>query len=136
MPCLDCGSFKVESNGRCGTCNRLARKLEKKAAEPKKNQGFIKPMSDKMSALIVIYLAQKAPWIQGKMCAVFPEERAVDVHHRMGRIGFADEWARQNEIILLLDKRFWLPVSRRGHREIEENPNWAKKKGFSVDRLI
>lgn len=59
----------------------------------------------------------------------------TEVHHKMGRIGFADEWARLNAISLLLDIRFFLGVSHKGHRWIEENPVEAKKLGYSVDRL-
>jgi hypothetical protein len=36
---------------------------------------------------------------------------------------------------LLLDQRFWLAVSRKGHKAIEQNPEWAKKMGFSESRL-
>ena len=136
MPCLDCGTLKTESNGRCGSCNRLNRKLEEKAQEPLKNQVPIKKRSDKMSGLIARYMAQKLIWIRGKKCAVFPDKQAIDVHHKQGRVGYADEWAREQDIPLLLDERFWLPVSRDGHTKIEMNPDWAKKKGFSLDRLI
>jgi hypothetical protein len=36
---------------------------------------------------------------------------------------------------LLLDQKFWLAVSRKGHKAIEANPEWAKKMGFSESRL-
>ncbi|WP_262885687.1 hypothetical protein [Myroides sp. LoEW2-1] len=36
---------------------------------------------------------------------------------------------------LFLDTRYWLAVSREGHRMIEENPKWAKEKGYSLNRL-
>jgi hypothetical protein len=57
-----------------------------------------------------------------------------DVHHKMGRIGFADDFAREENIPLLLDERFWLAVSREGHRKIEENPEWAYEQGYSIKR--
>ena len=63
------------------------------------------------------------------------KEKATDIHHKMGRIGYADEWARQENIPLLLDVRFWLAVSRKGHQMIEENPEWAKENNYSIDRL-
>jgi frataxin-like iron-binding protein CyaY len=36
---------------------------------------------------------------------------------------------------LLNDKRYWLAVSRKGHRFIEDNPKWAKDNGYSLYRL-
>lgn len=59
----------------------------------------------------------------------------TDVHHKMGRVGFADEWARLNNIPLILDTRFWIALSREGHIQVEENPNWAKENGYSLNRL-
>lgn len=61
---------------------------------------------------------------ENKQCRVFPDQRAIEVHHMKGRIGS-----------LLLDKRFWLPVSRDGHMKVERNPNWAKENGYSLSRL-
>lgn len=72
---------------------------------------------------------------ENKQCPVFPNLSTTDVHHKRGRIGYADEWARLNNISLYLDERYWLAVSRQGHRKIEDNPEWAKSKGFSLNRL-
>lgn len=49
---------------------------------------------------------------------------ATDVHHMAGRLGD-----------LYLDTRYWIALSREGHRRVEENPEWAKKNGYSLDRL-
>lgn len=48
----------------------------------------------------------------------------TDVHHSKGRIGS-----------LLLDTRYWIALSREGHKQVEENPDWAKENGYSLDRL-
>lgn len=58
-----------------------------------------------------------------------------DIHHQMGRIGFADKWARDHDISLLIDARFFLAVSRPDHRWIEAHPLEAKKLGYSLSRL-
>lgn len=71
---------------------------------------------------------------ENKVCPVTGQP-TTDIHHKCGRVGFADQWARTNNVTLLLDSRFWLAVSREGHRQIEENPGWAKEMGFSLDRL-
>ena len=50
----------------------------------------------------------------------------------MKRRGYADEWARENKVSLYLDKRFWLAVSHEAHEMIENNPDWAVEKGYSI----
>lgn len=51
-------------------------------------------------------------------------KQTTDVHHKKGRVG-----------TLLLDTRFWLAVSREGHKQIEENPEWAKENNYSLNRI-
>ena len=51
-------------------------------------------------------------------------EKTTEIHHKKGRVGN-----------LFLDVRYWLAVSREGHKRIEENPEWAKKEGYSLSRL-
>lgn len=46
------------------------------------------------------------------------------VHHMRGRVGE-----------VLLDTRHFLAVCLEHHRQIEENPEWAKKEGYSKSRL-
>lgn len=61
--------------------------------------------------------------------------QTTDVHHRAGRVGFADEWAIVNNIPLLLDTRFWIALSREAHQYVETHPEWAKENGYSLNRL-
>lgn len=84
----------------------------------------------KYSALRIEFLGKK----ENKICPI-TKQPTTEVHHMAGRIGFADEWARLNNIPLLIDVRYFLAVSRNGHRWIEENPVEAKKMRYSVDRL-
>lgn len=51
-------------------------------------------------------------------------KQTTDVHHKKGRVGD-----------LLLDTKFWLAVSREGHKQIEENPEWAKENNYSLNRI-
>lgn len=60
---------------------------------------------------------------ENRICPVTGQQ-TNQVHHKKGRIGS-----------LLLDQRYWLAVSPEGHRQIENNPIWAKEKGYSLDRL-
>lgn len=48
-------------------------------------------------------------------CAVFPWKGATDIHHQRGRLSK-----------LLMDQRWWVPVSRDGHRKIHDQPDWAR----------
>jgi len=48
----------------------------------------------------------------------------TDIHHKKGRSGD-----------LFLDSRYWVALSREGHKYVEENPDWAKENGYSLGRL-
>ena len=73
---------------------------------------------------------------ENKFCPV-TKQPAVEVHHKKGRQHdqYADDWARENNICLLIDVRFFLAVSREGHDWIEANPEESKELGYSVSRL-
>jgi len=97
----------------------------------------IPKVSKKRAVLDAKYTVQKIVFMgkpENKICPV-THQPTTDIHHKMGRVGFADSWARINNIPLLLDERFWLAVSREGHRQIEENVLWAKENGYSLNRL-
>lgn len=149
MPYCECGnpSRKV-TGGPCATCERDQRKEleqekkqlrdhQKKVQMAKKGQKPIQAVSDKQAEALSGYYRESKEWLRGKRCAVYPTLSAKEVHHRKGREinAYADDWARENGVSLLMDKRFWLPVSRVGHAMIEAKPEWAKEKGFSLDRL-
>lgn len=136
MSCINDGCGRLVENrdsGECASCGKARRKAENK--QPKKTPDPINKLSSKMATALSAYADEKQRWIKGQKCAVYPTKDAVDIHHRKGRVGFADDWARENNIPLLVDKRYWLAVSREGHTEIETHPKWAKENGFSLDRL-
>jgi hypothetical protein len=126
-----------ERNGTCSSHNRSARKAESDALKVKKKQKPIKHMSNKLANYYKRYVDIRDEWIKGKMCVVFPALPAIEPHHAHGRSynEFYDDWAVYNDIPLLLDTRFWKPVSRAGHIQIEGSPEWAYKMGFSESRL-
>jgi hypothetical protein len=53
--------------------------------------------------------------------------RAYTVEHSRGRIGFADQWARDNNISLFLDVRFWKPCCSFHNLELERNSELSEK---------
>lgn len=122
----DCQPFDIkERNGHSASCNREQRKAEKEALKPVKKQKPIKKVSENMGKTLNVYSHEKRIFlIENPNCAVYPNLPSDDVHHKKGRA----------TIELLLDKVYWLPVSRKAHIRIENNPEWAKEKGFSLMR--
>ena len=140
--CLDCptGSpYRPLIASRCQTHYKTYRtkiNAEKNPKEVKAKKPLPK-VSKKRAIENAKYTVKRLEFLgkpENRICPVTKTE-TTDVHHKMGRIGFADSWARMNNITLLLDSRFWLAVSRKGHNKIEENPEWAKEMGYSLDRL-
>jgi len=120
--------------GLCATHGAILRKQQRNKLKEKKKRIPIAKVSFKMKKELAIYTAIKGPWIKNKRCAVYPHYKATDIHHMMGKVGFADKWARENNIPLLIDKRFWLPVSRIAHNKITDDTQWAIKNGYSLPR--
>ena len=48
----------------------------------------------------------------------------TDIHHKKGRLGS-----------LFLDTEYWIALSRESHKFVEENPEWSKENGYSLNRL-
>lgn len=107
-------------------------------SKSKKKLYKIPKVSKKQKTALAEYFKVRADFMNGLdsiICPVYPNKTVTDVHHKKGKEGFADEWAKENNIPLLIDVRYFLAVSRSGHQKIEENPIWAKEHGFSIDRL-
>jgi len=51
-------------------------------------------------------------------CWVYPNLRSSEPHHILGRGKY------------LNDTSTWMAVSRRAHRKIHDNPEWARSKGY------
>jgi hypothetical protein len=56
---------------------------------------------------------------------------ANTVEHLMGRKGFADEWAKENDIPLLIDKRYLKACCLTHNGELETNPELSKQYQYS-----
>lgn len=80
----------------------------------------IKQVSRKQRARLAEYGPRAAQFKRDNpTCNICSTDKTSDVHHVRGRTG---EW--------LMDERFWLPVCRRCHSWIHENPGDARKKGY------
>lgn len=54
-------------------------------------------------------------------------KKATTIEHTMGRVGYADDWARDNKITLFLDVRFWEPCCLEHNLELERNTELSQK---------
>jgi hypothetical protein len=134
MICSNCQEFKpLERSGMCASCAAAIRKAERMKAPEHGNP--IEKVSVNMKGKLGKYAGKKARWIKGKKCAVYPSQPATEIHHMMGRVGFADEWARENDMPLMLDERFWLPVSHEAHVKITNDSKWAWENQYSFKRV-
>jgi hypothetical protein len=128
-----CGNRCEGRTDHCASCNALDRKASR--AKLPKDAAPIAKMSQKQSREIAKYAVEAKKFLRGKRCAHFKDRPATQVHHMQGRIGYADEWARENEVTLLHDKRFWLPVSDEAHEMITRDSKWACENGYSLLRI-
>lgn len=52
---------------------------------------------------------------------------ADTIEHTRQRVGYADDWARENNVTLFLDVRYWKPCCLKHNLELENNPELAFK---------
>lgn len=94
----------------------------------------IRKVSEKQEKLNKEYSKLRVEFLslpENQICPI-TKTSTTDVHHKKGRKGFADEWARENNIPLIIDVRFFMAVSREGHDKIHNNPIWAKELKYLI----
>jgi hypothetical protein len=133
--CKTCGkSFRARTTLDKYCSGICTPKKENKPAGAKLSRNMaISPVSKKQAKLNRQYTAARKAFLsmpENKRCAVFPERPATEVHHKMGRRGYADE----KEIPLIIDVRYFLAVSRQGHEYIERHPETSYERGWSLRR--
>lgn len=98
---------------------------EKKPPKP------IPKVSKKQSVLNAKYSVKRIEFLskpENKYCFVDDcGKPATTVEHRKGRSGFADDYARQNNIPLIIDERFFAPCCLFHNLEFERNSELSKK---------
>jgi hypothetical protein len=121
MICPSCSSF--QSGDICKCCSFIF-KPKKQPKLLQRSKTPVKKVSKKMSSDLREYgKLRKQFLIDNPKCMVYSDLDAVEIHHQKGRGKY------------LLDTTTWLAVSRKAHQEIELKPTWAKKEGFSLERL-
>lgn len=104
-------------------CNILAKKAREDKKLNKKPPTKIKPVSDKRKKQNTAYKLARDIFMMeedNKFCPVTGHP-TTEIHHMNGR---------SNE--RLLDREFWLAVSREGHQLIHANPELAREKGWLI----
>lgn len=105
---------------------KCAHKSKKPNLQLKSLYKPIKKVSDKRKIENLKYKVLRIEFLsktENQKCPITGKP-TTDIHHMKGRIGS-----------LLLDTRYWVALSREGHKFVEENPEWARKNGFSLNRL-
>lgn len=89
----------------------------------------IKQVSEKRKTENQIYSVRRQLFlIQNPHCFIENcDRKATTVEHIKGRKGFADDFARDNNISLFIDERFWKPCCWEHNIELENNPELSKK---------
>lgn len=83
----------------------------------------MRKVSKKRAKQLREYSKKKKDFLsKNPLCAVCGRP-ADQIHHKKGREGE-----------LLNDETFWLPLEIFCHRKIEDNPEWAKEMGYSLNR--
>ena len=111
---------------KCELCRKSIKTSTNKKPKP------IRQVSEKQQKLNKIYSQLRVEFLslpENQICPI-TKLPTTDVHHKMHRKGYADDWARENNIPLTIDVRFFMAVSREGHDKIHNNPIWAKELGY------
>ena len=126
--CVVCNCKRlIYSKKKCQSCYWSDNK-KKNEGKQKTIKEFkpIPKISQKRKIENAKYIVLRIEFLGKKENSICPVtgEKTTEIHHKKGRVGS-----------LFLDIRYWLAVSREGHKKIEENPEWAKKEGYSLSRL-
>jgi len=124
---------------------RVAEKAKEKTPttfywKSKKEPTPIKPVSDKMAKSLEIYNKKRKnylrenPECEAHFCNCHTPSDQLTIHHKMGRIGHANDEKRTLEIPLLIDEDYFMAACSTAHRWIEDNVAQAKEWGYSLDR--
>lgn len=135
--CVDCpegSSEKYLIAGRCDPHYKIHRaniSAEKNKDNPKSKPKEIPKQSAKRKKENPKYTVLRLQFLAipgNQRCFIDGcNKRADTVEHIMGRKGFADQWARDNNISLYLDVRFWKPCCNDHNLELERNSELSEK---------
>lgn len=111
-------------------CSYSCEKKNKKVGKPKKTYK-IPQMSKKRKVEKLQYDSDRLIFLQkpeNRICFIDGcSQQSTTIEHRKGRKGFADQWAKDNNVSLYLDQRFWSGCCHFHNLELERDPELSKK---------
>lgn len=109
--------------------------MKNKGNLPKKPKKRINYLSEKRKKESKAYTVKRLRFLsQPENFTCFIDgcnNRANTIEHIKGRIGFADDFARENNISLYLDERFWRPCCISCNLDLENNSELSRKHQLS-----
>jgi hypothetical protein len=136
--CVSCGrETYIWARGKCKSCDNSERVRNNKNVKfgNSRRKTPIKQMSAQRKRESSEYNKNRKKFLEGNSCAICGTTQGLSIHHKMGRVGYSDEFARLNKTSLYLDERFWVALCIPHHKWVEEHPEEAIKKGYSLKRL-
>lgn len=123
--CINCGRYTEGNTFYCASCNRINRKAEEEAKKEPKKRTRINRESKRRSNQNRQYAKDRKTYLnKHKSCVGNCGKRSSEIHHAAGRIER-----------LLLDQQYWRALCHDCHVKAENNPDWAKENGLSLERL-
>lgn len=132
----ECGNHFIQYNSLKKHCSVKCEIKYKPHSQKIKKTKPINKVSAKQYSLNKQYSKLRIEFLllpENQICPITGKQ-TTDVHHKKGRKGFADQWAKDNNIPLIIDVRFFIALSREGHDFVENNPNWAYENEYSIRR--
>ncbi len=132
----ECGNISENKDtGECASCGAARRKAERRVIKPKTP---IKKVSEKRKVQLHEFVPIRDKYLfdhpdceyHGKGCA------SQVVHHAAGRVGYADDYAREHDIPALIDVRYFRALCHAAHDWATETSKEAIECGISVLRSI
>jgi len=101
--------------------NLKQKKIQKPINKVSKKQ---KILNSKYTVLRIQFLSKP----ENQICFVDDcQSKATTIEHRMGRKGFADQWAMDENIPLIIDQRYFAPCCLFHNLEFENNSELSNK---------
>ena len=126
-----CGTEFKQFNSLVRFCSSSCQRQFSKPKDLKLKPLYkIPKVSEKQKALNKIYEKVRIEILSEAKFICFVDgckNVATTCEHQMGRRGFADDWSRENNIPLMVDKRYLKPCCLFHNLEFERNPELAKQ---------
>lgn len=126
--CKECGTEFKQFNSLNSYCSPGCK--SKNTIQKSKNNYSIPKVSEKRKELNKVYEKVRIEVLTEAKFKCFIDgckNVANTIEHSAGRIGYYDDWARENNIPLIIDKRFLKACCLFHNGELENNPELSKK---------